>query len=119
MSTLVCTFLDDVIDLLAALMRHEAEHTEDDEAGKDAGAAVDQWDDQSVPGNTHQWRSVVEMHVYSIELQKCMCTHITDIWSIHMKNTAVKQFFAEWCVLKCVFAYGTLRYCTPQSEAQT
>ena len=42
MSTLVCTFLDDVIDLLAALMRHEAEHTEDDEAGKDAGAAVAQ-----------------------------------------------------------------------------
>ena len=39
-----------------------------------------------------------------------MCTQIADTRSLYVKNTALKQFLPRWCVLKCVFAYGTLRY---------
>ena len=40
-----------------------------------------------------------------------MCTQIKDLQSLYAENTAVKQFLLQWCVLKCVFAYGTLRCC--------
>ena len=56
-----------------------------------------------------QWRSVVEIYVYSTLCRMCMCTQIKNIRSLYMENTAVKQFLPRWCVLKCVFAYGTLR----------
>ena len=38
-----------------------------------------------------QWRSVVEIYVYSILFRMRMCTQIKDIRSLYMKNTAEKQ----------------------------
>ena len=58
-----------------------------------------------------QWRSVTQIYMYSILFPMCMWTQMKEIWSLHMRNIAVKQFLPRWCVLKCVFAYGTLRYC--------
>ena len=44
------TISNDVLDIEPAVLSHETEHGEDDEAGEDARAAVDDGNDQGIPG---------------------------------------------------------------------
>ena len=45
------------------------------------------------PGLSTQWHSVAQIYVYSILFPMCMCTQMKEIWSLYMRNIAVKQFF--------------------------
>ena len=54
----VLTLGDNVLDSSASLVRHEAKNREDDEAGKDTGAAVHQGNDDGISATTHTHPSI-------------------------------------------------------------